>query len=98
MLQVPEKGSREHIKLWLAGRDPNERYHWSASADCACGQYSREHYGADFSWLGHKDCPPALAELNLHARGPATAAHYPYTTTADHTFGALYDRVCKAWA
>ncbi len=61
MLARPEIGSRSHIKLWLAGKDPDEDYNWSSYFGCACGQYSKEN-GVEQGWAD------GLGELNNLAR------------------------------
>jgi hypothetical protein len=57
MLQRPEIGTKEHIKLWLAGKDENETYEW-LSGECPAGQYSREfgdeHIGLNLDWLNNQ--------------------------------------------
>lgn len=41
MLSRIEVGSREHILMWLADKDPQEGYDW-LSGFCPAAQYSRE--------------------------------------------------------
>lgn len=50
MLARPEPGTRAHVLLWLAGKDPTERFRWHSPLDCACGQYSREVFGDAWHW------------------------------------------------
>jgi hypothetical protein len=87
MLSRPEIGTREHILLWCGGKDPNEKYRWENSLDCACGQYAREHYGANYAWMSDPNMPAALRDMNTaaqHAKG--------------QTFGALYEELRFRWA
>jgi len=85
MLSRPEIGTRSHIKLWVGDQDPKEIYRWEMATDCACGQYSRAHYGADYGWLSDPNCPSALAEMNKIAQ------HVP-----SKTFGELHKTLCEA--
>ena len=64
MLARPEPGTKEDILLWLAGKDPNEKYDWSNCSACACGQYSSARLGTSTAWLGAQRYIPALHELN----------------------------------
>jgi hypothetical protein len=41
MLARPEIATREHVLMWLAAKDANERFEW-LSGDCPAGQYARE--------------------------------------------------------
>lgn len=45
MLQRPEIGSWEHIKLWVADKPQKEKFNWPNREDCAAAQYCLEHYG-----------------------------------------------------
>ncbi len=85
MLSRPEIGTRPHIKLWTGDQDPNEKYHWESSVDCACGKYVREHISADYPWLNDPKCPDAISELNRIAQ------HVP-----SKTFGELHQTLCEA--
>lgn len=87
MLARPELGTREHILLWLARKDPTEKYEYELYEDCACGQYAREALGKSNLWWATFATFPAgapLRELNYMASG-------------HKTFGALYDHVRKRW-
>lgn len=89
MLARPEPGSRAHILLWLAGKNPAETYCWDLHQTCACGQYAREALGkSNIYWTTLATMTPegaALAELNAMAM------------TAK-SFGELYARALAAWA
>jgi len=78
MLARAEIGTKEHLKLWVGGKDPAEEFRWDNSQDCACGQYSREFHGADHRW---HDAPveTALRQMNKIAQ-----------YTSPHTFGVLH--------
>ena len=79
----PEPGTREHILIWLAGKDREGTYDWGSYSLCACGTYARECLGkANFAWI---TIPGPLCELNRMALGLKT-------------FGALYERVRERWA
>jgi len=70
MLARPEIGTREHILLWLASRDPNEEYDWCSYSNCACGKYAREVLGkSNLWWVINCVTGPgaALSELNVMA-------------------------------
>jgi hypothetical protein len=87
MLARPEPGTREHILLWLAGKDPNEKYDWKYATTCACGQYAREVFDmSNFAWTVFSMEPEGkpLFELNRIA-----ATH--------DTFGALLEHARAAW-
>jgi len=90
MLERPEIGSKPHIKLWVGSKDPKEKFDWSKQVDCACGQYSREHYGADYDWLNTPDIIPALRELNRIAQFCGGCG-----LSEGRTFGALYTDLCN---
>jgi hypothetical protein len=63
MLSRPEVGTREHILLWLAGKDPDAEYQWENPQHCPCGQYGREYVT---EWV----LPISLlAELEPHTWG-----------------------------
>jgi hypothetical protein len=93
MLATPRPGTKEHMLLWLAGRDPGERYDWDNARTCACGTYAREALGkSNYYWWAqvalHSDdggIGQAFDELNRHA------ADVP------RTYGALYERVRADW-
>ena len=56
MLQRPELNTREHIVLWLDGKEGS--FFWSDAQNCACGQYVTEFKLAKDKW------PGPLGELN----------------------------------
>ena len=82
MLARPEPGTREHILLWLANKDPQETYEWESYRECACGTYARETMGmSNFAWI---TITGPLVELNRLAMGLKT-------------YGDLYERVSYRW-
>jgi len=88
MLARPEIGTREHILLWLAGKDPNEEYLWESYCDCACGRYAKEVLGKSNMWWSAYAMTPAgtpFMELNHLAMDLKT-------------FGELYERARKRWS
>ncbi len=62
MLARPEIGSPAHIKLWLAGKDPDEGYTWENHKSCACAQYSQAN-GYKDQWI----YGPNIGTLNMLA-------------------------------
>lgn len=100
MLARPEIGSREHMLLWLASKDPNETYNWRTSKQCACGVYAREHgletFDPEVDW-GHEHLASTSTSISI---GPiirndslnGLAQQRPWA------FGALYERAREAWA
>ncbi len=86
MLARPEPGTKEDILLWLAGKDPNEKYDWSNCSECACGQYSSARLGASTAWLSMQKYSHAIHELNRLA-----------CDTPSRTFGELYPIVRQVW-
>ena len=89
MLARPEAGTREHILLWLAGKDPEEKFNWHYYDMCACGQYAREEMGlSNLAWItlaGTKKDERPLAELNRMA-------------FFCENFGELYEFACGSWS
>jgi hypothetical protein len=82
MLARPEPGTREHILLWLASKDPNETYDWESYSKCACGTYVRECMSmSNFAWIA---MPGPLVLLNNMAM-------------RFKTYGDLYDYVHGQW-
>ena len=87
MLARPEIGTRAHILLWLAGKDPKATYEWECYSLCACGQYARECAGKSNLWWTTVACTPQgepLFELNHLAQDAKT-------------FGELHKRALAAW-
>jgi len=82
MLSRPEIGSREHIMLWLASKDPRATYNWTCPFSCACATYSDDSYGQRYYWVNM---------LSLHDLNKLAYLR-PWT------YGALYKRARKAWA
>jgi len=85
MFSRPEIGTRPHIKLWCGDQDPDEKFHWDSSLDCACGKYCRQHIGADYRWLQNPNTPEGINELNRIAQ------HIP-----SKTYGELHKTLCEA--
>jgi hypothetical protein len=84
MLARPEIGSKEHILLWLASRDPDEEYDWDEWRVCARGQYCFEHFGEHANW------PQFSLSAPVH--------QMDYYAQHHRTFGALYEVMRKQWA
>jgi hypothetical protein len=84
MLSRFEIGSREHILLWLSGRDENQSFDWNSHRNCPAGQYSREILGEDSAIWG--------ANLNYLSSfaGAVTRRGFP-------TFGKLYEYAAEQW-
>jgi hypothetical protein len=51
MLATPERGTREHILLWLASQPENATFNWASRENCACGMYSRSLGYKSGAWL-----------------------------------------------
>jgi hypothetical protein len=43
MLSRIEVGSKAHVLLWLADKDPQEYYEWGRWTHCPCALYASEH-------------------------------------------------------
>jgi hypothetical protein len=94
MLARPEVGTRGHILLWLASKNPKEYYAWYSCEDCAVAQYVKEamHRAPYPLWsrIGIDKKLEPLEELNEFAYEVADGA-------GDATFGDLYLAACLAW-
>ena len=76
------KPSLSGFALFVASKEPNEKYDWSNSCECAVGQYAHSietHYCAVID-------DPEMKKANELAHGPGDFA----TQT---TFGQLADRI-----
>jgi len=94
MLAYPEVGTRAHILLWLAGKNPKHFYHWDDCDDCAVAQYIKENmHRAPYplwSQIGINKKLAPLDELNEFAYQIADSS-------GDATFGELYLAARRAW-
>jgi hypothetical protein len=103
MLSRPEPGSREHIKLWLAGKPRNEVVWWNRfGCRCASDQYWLETTDSAFTraWTERGAYSPVclLSEIAAEvAKGLPFSAGTLSTQDWKFTWGELYDEVCRVW-
>jgi hypothetical protein len=94
MLARPEVGTRAHILLWLAGKNPKHFYQWDDCDDCAVAQYIMEkmHRHPFHLWgrIGIDKKLQPLHELNEIAYQVADSG-------GGATFGDLYLAAQRAW-
>jgi len=81
MLSRPEIGTKEHILLWLASKDPQLEYSWRCPHGCAAATYCVENYDWAYHWIDSDD----LQEVSRKA------------CPRPHTYGSLYQRMQKVW-
>jgi len=85
MLSRPEIGTKEHILLWLAGKDVKAEYEWRCPHSCPAGTYSEEFYNYHYRWIEGDDVGRTLQEISRMAK------------RRPNNYGTLYKRAYKAW-
>lgn len=73
--------------LFVASKDPDEKYYWTNCKVCAVGQYleSIGQFSGMHSWDG------IISDMNILARGKA--GFYAGEMQCEWTFGKLADRI-----
>jgi len=87
MLQRPDIGTMDHMKLWVASKPENETFIWADGGKCAAGQYAQEF---DTEYYAN------LSRVALHALKNKLGLPYEESVASHSTrvsFGEVYKQM-----